>query len=87
MENPGGYYGSKWQVVSLAFELGFIIALPVLLFGLLGKYLDARLGTNPVFKTIGLLLALTSSGIWLTKRFSEVFKSLNNKDQVNKEDK
>jgi len=87
MENRYKNFGSKWQAVNLASELGFIIAIPIVALGLLGKYLDARWGTHPYLKLAGLVLAIVSSSYWLYHRFSEVFKSLNKKENPENHDK
>lgn len=76
---------TKWRVVSLALEMGFIIAIPIVVFGLLGKYVDQQLGTKAVFKIVGLLLAITATTIWMTRRFAEIFKAMSKKDD--KQDK
>lgn len=69
---------TKWGAVSLALELGFIIALPIVALGLLGKYLDERYQTHSLFRIAGLLLAIGLSTAWLSRRFAEVFKSMSN---------
>ena len=67
---------TKKKVVVLALELGYIIALPIVILGLAGKYLDERTGADPVFKIIGLLLAIAVSTIWLYRKFSEIFQAM-----------
>jgi len=54
-----------WQLASFAFEMGFIISLPLVILGLLGKYLDARWGTRPWLTLAGILLALVVTSVWL----------------------
>lgn len=87
MESHYKKYGSKWQAVNLAAELGFIIAVPIVVLGLLGKYLDARWGTHPYLKLAGLVLAIISSSYWLYLRFSDVFKSFNQTEKRENHDK
>lgn len=65
---------NKWRLVSLASELGFIIALPLVAFGFLGKWLDAKWGTEPWLTIIGILLAIVATTVWLTRRFKELIK-------------
>ena len=65
---------NKWRVVSLALELGFIIALPLVAFGLIGKWLDAKTGTYPWLTMVGILLAIVSTTVWLVRRFKELMK-------------
>lgn len=57
---------SPWTLVGLAGQIGYIIAIPAVLFGFGGAYLDKRLCTSPAFVLLGLSLALTSSmfGVW-----------------------
>jgi len=78
---------TKMKAVSLAFEMGFIIALPVGLFLLLGKYLDLKFDSSPWFKIIGFLLAVTITTTWLTRRFKEIFEEMRiNKNSDNSKD-
>ena len=52
--------------VRLAWNFGYIIAIPAVLFGFGGAYLDKTWSTSPVFILIGLGIALGLSvvGIW-----------------------
>ena len=61
-------------VVQLAWNLGFIIAIPAVVFGLLGAYLDKWLGSSPGFLLLGMgcALALSLFGIW--KRIQQILK-------------
>jgi F0F1-type ATP synthase assembly protein I len=47
-----------FYALSLAAELGFLIAAPLIIFLLLGLYLDRKFGTMPLFIIIALLLNL-----------------------------
>ncbi|OGE89717.1 MAG: hypothetical protein A2722_03425 [Candidatus Doudnabacteria bacterium RIFCSPHIGHO2_01_FULL_50_11] len=64
-------------MVGLAWELGYIIALPLLILLLLGKYLDERYGTDPWLKIAGFIIAITATILWLTRRFREIRKLMN----------
>jgi F0F1-type ATP synthase assembly protein I len=76
MINNQQKFAAKYRVVSLAFEMGFIIALPLVIFLLLGKYLDAKFNTNPVFKIAAIILALLSATVWLTRRFEQILQDM-----------
>jgi len=66
---------NKWALASLGLEMGFIIALPLVAFALGGKWLDKHFGFHtPWFTLIGIILAITSTTIWLTRRFKELMK-------------
>lgn len=58
----------SWNMVNLAFDMGFVIALPLVAFGLLGKYLDGKFDTAPFLTLAGIVLAIVSTTIWLTKK-------------------
>lgn len=45
--------------LSIAFELGFAIALPIVLFLLFGRWLDSLFHTSPLFLIIGILLGVS----------------------------
>ena len=65
----------KWALVNLAMELGYIIALPLVVFALAGKWLDHRLADKtPWFTLLGIILAITFTTIWLTKKLKEYIK-------------
>ena len=48
---------SPWVAYSLVGELGYLIALPALLFGFGGAYLDKYIGSSPIFLILGLVIA------------------------------
>lgn len=65
---------NKSELVSIAFELGFIIALPVLAFGYLGKWLDGKLGSYPTLTLIGIFAAIAMTSFWIYRRFKSFMK-------------
>ena len=52
----------KWRILALVTELGFTIGFSILLGIGFGWWLDGRLGTQPLFTILGLLLGLASAG-------------------------
>lgn len=64
---------NRGELISIAFELGFIIALPVVAFGFGGKWLDGKMGTEPMFTLIGVLTAIVSTTIWMYRKFKGYF--------------
>lgn len=72
-EKRGGSL-NKSELVSIAFQLGFIIALPVIAFGFLGKWLDAKAGTYPMLTLIGILTAILATSVWMYRKFKGYFK-------------
>ncbi|MEK7075564.1 MAG: AtpZ/AtpI family protein [Patescibacteria group bacterium] len=63
------------RVMSVAFELGFIIALPIVLFGLGGKWLDTKYGTG-YYIYIGIPLAIILTSFWMYSRFKAFIDKL-----------
>ncbi|TSC65342.1 MAG: hypothetical protein G01um101477_516 [Candidatus Doudnabacteria bacterium Gr01-1014_77] len=63
------------RVMSVAFELGFIIALPIVLLGLGGKWLDTKYGTG-YYIYIGIALAIILTSFWMYSRFKAFIDKL-----------
>lgn len=68
---------SVWKAVSLAWELGYLIALPAFLFGFGGAYLDKNMHTSPLFLVLGLALALAASTFGVIRKVRIVVASEN----------
>lgn len=65
----------KWELVGFAWELGYIIALPIVVFGLVGKQIDRHFHHEmPWVTLVGILLAIIATTIWLTKRLKRYIK-------------
>lgn len=65
---------NKSEMVSIAFQLGFIIAIPVVVFGYFGKWLDQKLGSYPLLTLIGIFSAIIFTSIWIYRKFKQYFK-------------
>jgi F0F1-type ATP synthase assembly protein I len=50
-----------WSAYSLAMNLGFMIVIPIVIFGAGGVVLDKKLDCFPIFTLIGFVLAMVSS--------------------------
>ncbi|MEK7217834.1 MAG: AtpZ/AtpI family protein [Patescibacteria group bacterium] len=60
--------------VRLAWDMGWIIAIPAVAFGFGGAYVDRWLGTSPVFILLGLALALILSFVGLRRKLKEILE-------------
>jgi F0F1-type ATP synthase assembly protein I len=49
---------SQWSVFSLAMELGYMIAIPIVAMALLGRFLDKKLETSPWFLLAGICVSI-----------------------------
>lgn len=61
-----------WSALNLAFELGYLIAIPIAVLGFGGALLDKKFGTSPLFILIGVALAATVSGLAVYKKVKEI---------------
>ncbi|MBP9748715.1 AtpZ/AtpI family protein [Patescibacteria group bacterium] len=53
------------QALVIGWELGYSIAIPIVLLALGGRLLDRHFGTSPLFLLAGVLISLVTSTIWL----------------------
>ena len=63
-------------------DFGATLAVPVVLFALAGKALDAKYGTRPLLLVVGFALAAAVSGTSIfrkAKRYGKAYESLNKK--------
>ena len=61
------------QTISFVIEFGFIILLPLLAFGYLGKWLTGKYD-NRLYLIGGLILALLTSSVWCYRRIYKIYK-------------
>lgn len=59
-------------VFSLAFELGFMIAVPIVIFSLLGGFLDKKMETSPIFILIGIFVSIFVSGYSIYQKIKSI---------------
>ncbi len=64
-----------FSALSLAWSLGYSIALPLVAFGLLGRWLDNVFGTSPWLLLIGIFFAVTVSSWLVFKKAMEIIKT------------
>lgn len=75
-EIPKPYAFTMQRMISFATEFGFIIALPVVAFGLGGRWLDGHTHHEHLYTLLGILLALITSTIFLGRRINQIRKEL-----------
>jgi len=63
------------KALAIAGEFGFIIVIPLLGFGYLGKWLDRRYDHH-FFIYIGIILAIITSGLWFFRVIKDLMKDL-----------
>ena len=60
----------------IAGELGFLIAIPIVVFAFLGRWLDRHFETGALFLAIGIILAIAATGILIARRLERMIKRL-----------
>lgn len=64
---------SVWGSIGALSGMGVTIALPIVLFTILGSYLDGLIHTRPLFILLGLLLGLITGIYGAYRLFKSVF--------------
>lgn len=61
-----------WNVIGLAWELGYTIAIPIVVLGFGGAYVDKRLGISPLFILTGIALAMALTGFGIYRKIKKI---------------
>lgn len=62
--------------LELAWELGYMIALPLVIFVLIGRYVDHVFSTSPLFILIGVLIAFIISSYFVWQKTTTISAEL-----------
>ncbi len=84
MEKPDGEKKERstlWQALSLAWNLGYIIAVPLVVFALLGRILDNRFHTSPLALLAGIFISLVVSTVGVYRKTKEITKEMEKKPE------
>lgn len=63
---------SAYGALSLAFELGYIIAIPIVCFALGGRLLDRKLDSSPAFLLLGILVSILLSSYFIYQKIKKI---------------
>ena len=66
MKNP------LFEALNMAWELGYTIAIPIVILGFGGAWADKKLDTSPAFILIGIALSLIISGIGIYRKVKKI---------------
>jgi F0F1-type ATP synthase assembly protein I len=64
-----------WQALSLAWDLGYTIALPLVIFALIGRLLDKWLNTSPWFLLGGIFVSIIISSLAVYFKAVKILKN------------
>ena len=62
----------QFSAYSLAWQLGYTIAVPIVALALLGRFLDKKLETSPWLLLIGILLSIAISSYAIYKKTLDI---------------
>lgn len=68
--------GTTWTILSVVGNLGLAIAVPLVIFGLIGRFIDKHYHTSPWFLLAGIFLALIMTTITLASKMIKLLKDL-----------
>lgn len=57
---------------ALAFELGYTIAIPIVVFAFLGRLADKYLNTSPFLLLLGIMISIFLSSFLIVKKMKEI---------------
>jgi F0F1-type ATP synthase assembly protein I len=73
-DKKGADRATMFRAVGFAWDVGFIIAIPALIFGFGGAYADKHFGTTPLLMLLGLGFAMVVSFYTIWKKIKEFLK-------------
>lgn len=63
-----------WNTMAFAWELGYTIAVPLVIFALLGRFLDNKYEASPIFLIVGIFFAMIISGILVFRKAKKILE-------------
>lgn len=60
------------MALNLAWELGYTIAIPIVILGFGGAWLDKKYGTSPALLLIGMALSLAVSSVGVYRKVRDI---------------
>lgn len=67
------------KALGIAWDLGYLIVLPIVIFGFAGAYADKYYSTSPLFLLIGIGLSLLITTIGIYRKMSTFIQTMNRK--------
>ena len=79
MDHPSANPGRKplLEAFQLAFELGYLIVIPLIIFAFGGRWLDVHFDTSPWFLLTGMGAAIIFTTVLLIRKFSKLLHDMN----------
>lgn len=68
-----------WQAVSLAFQLGYTVTIPLVILALVGRFLDKKFNSSPLFLLVGIVLSMIISSAALFIKMKKITAKIDKK--------
>jgi len=68
-----GHAPVDFNPISLAFELGYTIAIPLVIFALAGRYADKYFDSSPLWLIVGLIVSIAITSFLLVRKMKSYF--------------
>ena len=75
----------KAQLMGLALQMGYLIAIPLVALALVGRFVDQLLGSSPLFFLIGVLTAIILSTVLVYRKTRMVLSDIEESGIKNQE--
>jgi F0F1-type ATP synthase assembly protein I len=66
----------SWSAVTLAWELGYSIAVPLVGLALVGRFLDKKFDTSPWLLLVGILISILISSFLVYRKTSDILNKM-----------
>ncbi len=68
---------AMWLALDIAYELGYLIALPIVVLGFGGAFLDKKFGTSPIFILSGIVLSFIITSVGAFRKIKDITDKIN----------
>lgn len=75
-----------WEIIGIAWELGYLIALPLVGFAFLGHLADKAMGSSPLFLLIGVIAAIFISSVLVYRKTMDLLRRTENASKKDNDD-
>lgn len=65
-----------WKALGMAWELGYVIAIPIVVLGLGGRMLDKHYNTSPWLFLTGVIVSIVLTSFGLVWKFKKLLKDV-----------
>jgi F0F1-type ATP synthase assembly protein I len=82
-----GFSKEEFSALKLAWELGYTITIPLVILVLVGRFLDKRFDTSPIFLLAGILLSMITSVVGIYRTVKPILSKFEREDKELKNEK